>query len=105
MSQGFCFVSGFGSSIACSVDAGVCSTASASCASAHGEITMLSIEDTSSSAQGKVFLVSIKLKIALIRSNMKIVGLSALSAIAAVMRVATRGTDTSSKHGPAGRER
>ena len=66
---------------------------------------MLSVADSISSAQGLVFLVSIKLKIALVRSNMKIVGLSALSAIAAVMRVAMRTTDTSSKHDPAGRER
>lgn len=65
---------------------------------------MLSIDD-SSSAQGTVFLVCIKLKIALVRSNIKIVGLSALSAIVAVMRVAMRTTDTSSKPAAAGRER
>ena len=64
---------------------------------------MLSIDDISS-AQGTMFLVCIKLKIALVRSNMKIVGLSALSAIAVVMRVAVRTADTSSKHGPAGRK-
>ena len=49
---------------------------------------MLSIDDSSSSAQGLMLWVSIKLKIALVRSNMKIVGLSALSAVAAAMRVA-----------------